>query len=87
MSIDEQPYITYVDGVHPNKDVKYKRLNWRSKTPPTSKEIESKAKELIGDSRPFLVLMCDYPENLDDKLREAGFNSKWEFIQNYGKTI
>lgn len=85
--METQPYIAYVDGEYPNKDVKYKRLNWRFKTPPTSTEIKDKARELIGDSRPFLVLMCDYPENLNDKLREAGFNSKWEFIQNYSKVI
>ena len=85
--MEQQPYIAFVDGEYPNKGVVYKRLNWRSKTPPTSEQVKDNAMELIGDSRPFLVLLCDYPENLDDRLREAGFNSKQEFIQNYSKVV
>lgn len=85
--MEQQIYIAYVDGNSLNKDVKYKRLGWRSKTSPTSQEIADRAFELIGDRRPYLALLCDYPENLDDKLREAGFESKFEFIQNFSKPI
>lgn len=85
--MNEQAYLAYVDGIAPDKDVKFKQLNWRGRTPPTGLEIAAKAKVLIGDDRPFLVLYADYPENLDDRLREAGFENKFDFIRSFGKVV
>lgn len=79
-------YVVFVRDSFP-KSVAYRRLNFGGKATPTSEEIETRVSHIIGDSRPFLLLACDYPEDLPDKLREAGFDNELDFINNFSKVI
>ena len=56
----------------------------QGKIPLTTSQRLAKAKQLIGD-RPYLYLTAEDSSEIEDKLREFGFDSKIEFIQNYSK--
>lgn len=75
-------YLVYVTD---DKQLGNYRIN-QGKSPFTSEQKKAKAKQLIGD-RPYIYLLADYPEEIEDKLREAGFQSKQEFIYNYSKIV
>lgn len=82
---EDSLYIAYVTGENPNKDVKFTRINQPRKKPLTAPEIAARAIQIIGDDRPFIILLAEHEEELEDKLREAGFDDKFQFIRNYSK--
>lgn len=73
----------YLVFVTDDKQLGSIRIN-QGKSPITSEEKESRARVLIGD-RPYIYLLADHVSEIEDKLREAGFQSKQEFIYNYSK--
>ena len=68
-----------------SKELGYYRIN-QGKAPFTSAEKKIRARQLIGD-RPYIYLLAEDPNEIEENLREAGFNSKQEFIYNYSKII
>lgn len=75
-------YLVYVTD---DKQLGNYRIN-QGKTPLTAEQKEERAKQLIGD-RPYTYLLSEDSTEIEDRLREAGFQSKQEFIYNYGKTV
>jgi hypothetical protein len=75
-------YLVYVND---SREVSNYRIV-QGKTPLDTEQRLDKAKQLIGD-RPYLYLIADDSSEIEDKLREFGFASKFDFIQNFGKVI
>jgi len=73
-------YLVYVSDT---KELAQYRIV-QGKVPLTGEARLQKAKQLVGDS-PYIYLTADDVSEIEDKLREFGFESKVEFIQNYSK--
>lgn len=74
-------YLVFVDN---QKEISSYRIK-QGKAFMSTRERQATARQLIGDSRPYIYLTADDKNEIEDKLREAGFNSKVEFIQNFSK--
>ena len=75
-------YLVYVDD---SRELANYRIV-QGKTPLDSRQRFNAAKGLVGN-RPYLYLTADDKSEIEEKLRELGFNSKIEFIQNYSKVV
>jgi phage gpG-like protein len=75
-------YLVYVDD---SKELANYRIV-QGKVPLAGEQRLTRAKQLIGN-RPYLYLTADDKSEIEEKLREFGFNSKIEFIQNYSKVV
>lgn len=73
-------YLVYVNDT---KELASYRIV-QGKSPLNTEQRLAKAKQLIGD-RPYLYLTAEDSSEIEDKLREFGFDSKIEFIQSYSK--
>jgi len=70
-----------------SKSVASYKVN-EGKVPLTSNDKTRIANQLLGDGHPPVIwLTADYKDEIPEKLREAGFDSEIEFIQNYSKVI
>jgi hypothetical protein len=75
-------YLVYVND---SKELAHYRVV-QGKIPLNTEQRLANAKQLVGD-RPYLYLIADDSAEIEDKLREFGFDSKFEFIKNFSKVV
>jgi hypothetical protein len=75
-------YLVYVND---SKELANYRIV-QGKIPLNTEQRLARAKLLIGD-RPYLYLTAEDSVEIEDRLREFGFDSKFEFIKNFSKVV
>jgi hypothetical protein len=78
-------WLVWVGGDAPNRDVVAQRVALPKDRGLTMEERNAVVVSVIGQLQPHLWMEFDYIEELEDKLIESGFESKFDFINYYSR--